>query len=211
MGKLKRTNNAPGTAERGWTYMVTRSLHYEWSHIFLFEGGPILLFFGCTCSKQNFLGQGSNLHHSSDKARSLNLCATGELPGPRLFKKELYKPQFNHGKYFKLSIMTIEEIKWDNKYSDLREGRKRGKKKEQEQGEQIENNQWGGWDEPHSIICHFFFFLGPNLHHMEVPRLGVVATTTATATATPGQSHICDLHHSPWQHQILNPLSRARD
>ena len=24
-------------------------------------------------------------------------------------------------------------------------------------------------------------------------------------------SHICDLHHSSWQHQIVNPLSKARD
>ena len=33
----------------------------------------------------------------------------------------------------------------------------------------------------------------------------------ATATATPDLSHICDLHHSSQQHQILNSLSNARD
>ena len=33
----------------------------------------------------------------------------------------------------------------------------------------------------------------------------------ATATATPDPSRICDPHHSSWQHQILNPLSKARD
>ena len=50
---------------------------------------------------------------------------------------------------------------------------------------------------------------------MEVPRLGVesepqlLANATATATADP--SHICDLHHSPQQCWILNPLSEARD
>ena len=50
---------------------------------------------------------------------------------------------------------------------------------------------------------------------MEVPRLGVklelqlLAHTTATATQNP--SGIYDLHHSSQQHQILNPLSRARD
>ena len=50
---------------------------------------------------------------------------------------------------------------------------------------------------------------------MEVPRLGVQselqppASTAATATQDP--SHIFDLHHSSWQRQILNPLSRARD
>ena len=30
-------------------------------------------------------------------------------------------------------------------------------------------------------------------------------------TATPDQSHIYDLHHSLWQGQILNPLSKVRD
>ena len=45
-----------------------------------------------------------------------------------------------------------------------------------------------------------FFFLGPHLRHMEVPRLGVELglqlPTYATATATPYLSHVCDLHHS---------------
>ena len=50
---------------------------------------------------------------------------------------------------------------------------------------------------------------------MEVPRLGVKEELQlpvyTTATATPDQSYVCDLHHSLWQHQILNPLSEARD
>ena len=50
---------------------------------------------------------------------------------------------------------------------------------------------------------------------MEILRLGVQlelqlpAYTTATATLDP--SCICDLHHSSWQHCILNPLSKTRD
>ena len=50
---------------------------------------------------------------------------------------------------------------------------------------------------------------------MEVPRLGIelelqlLAYTTATAMTDP--SRVCDLHHSSRQHQILNPLSEARD
>ena len=50
---------------------------------------------------------------------------------------------------------------------------------------------------------------------MEIRRLGVklelqmLAYTTATATQDP--SHVCDLHHSSWQHWILNLLSEARD
>ena len=64
-------------------------------------------------------------------------------------------------------------------------------------------------------LAIFFFFLGPCLWYMKVPRLGVetelqmLAYTTATATLDP--SHICDLHHSSRQHRVLNPLSEARD
>ena len=50
---------------------------------------------------------------------------------------------------------------------------------------------------------------------MEIPRLGVKLELQllayATATATRDPSHICNLHHSSWQRQILNPLSKARD
>ena len=70
----------------------------------------------------------------------------------------------------------------------------------------------------HSFSLLFFWrgvFLGPHLHHMEVPRpeaeseLQLPAYTTATAMWDP--SHIFDLQHSSRQRQILNPLSRARD
>ena len=33
----------------------------------------------------------------------------------------------------------------------------------------------------------------------------------ARATAMPDRSHVCDLHHSSWEHRIHNPLSGARD
>ena len=48
---------------------------------------------------------------------------------------------------------------------------------------------------------------------MEVPRLGVKLELQlpAYATAMQDPSHVCDLHHRPWQHQTLNPLSEARD
>ena len=64
----------------------------------------------------------------------------------------------------------------------------------------------------------FFFvfcFLWLHPQHMEVPRLGVklelqlLAYTSATAMQDP--SHVCDLHHSSRQHQILSPWSKARD
>ena len=65
------------------------------------------------------------------------------------------------------------------------------------------------------FILFYFVFLGPHPQPMEVPRLGgeselqLPACTTATATQDPNR--VCDLYHSPWQGQILNPLSRARD
>ena len=50
---------------------------------------------------------------------------------------------------------------------------------------------------------------------MEAPRLGIELELQLpdidTATATWGPSCICDLRHSSWQCQILNPLSEARD
>ena len=50
---------------------------------------------------------------------------------------------------------------------------------------------------------------------MEVPRLGVKLELKlpayAAATAVQDLSHICDLHHSPWQHWIPKTLSESRD
>ena len=61
----------------------------------------------------------------------------------------------------------------------------------------------------------FFVFLGLHLQQMEVPRLGVESELQllayTTATATPDPSHICNLHQSSQQCQILKLLSEARD
>ena len=61
----------------------------------------------------------------------------------------------------------------------------------------------------------FCFNLGPHLQHREVPWLGAELEPQlpvyATATVTQNPSHICDLHHSSWQHWSLNSLSVARD
>ena len=50
---------------------------------------------------------------------------------------------------------------------------------------------------------------------MEVSGLGVESELQlpayTTATAMPDPSYICDQHHGSYQHQILNPLSEARD
>ena len=57
-----------------------------------------------------------------------------------------------------------------------------------------------------------FFFLGPHLRQMEVPRLGVESELQLlayiTATATPDLSFIWDLHCSLQQHQSLTHRAR---
>ena len=71
------------------------------------------------------------------------------------------------------------------------------------------------------LFCFLFYsfflfcFLGLQLWHMEIPRIGVeselqlLAYTTATVMQDP--SHVCDLHLSSWQHQILYRLREAKD
>ena len=59
-----------------------------------------------------------------------------------------------------------------------------------------------------------FCFLGLYPWHTEVPGIGVELELQpfayAAATAMPDPSHICNLYHSSWLCQILNPLSEAR-
>ena len=68
---------------------------------------------------------------------------------------------------------------------------------------------------PYSIEFSFSFFLGLHLRYMEVPRQGIQLSVQllayTTATATQDLSRVCNLHHSSWQRQSLNPLSKARD
>jgi len=50
---------------------------------------------------------------------------------------------------------------------------------------------------------------------MKVPRLGIELELQlpayTTAMETPEPSCVCNLHHSSQEHQIFNPLSKARD
>ena len=65
------------------------------------------------------------------------------------------------------------------------------------------------------LFIYLFCFLEPHLCHLEVPRPGVESELQlpayTTAIATPDWSRVFDLHHSSWQHRILNPLRIARD
>ena len=59
-----------------------------------------------------------------------------------------------------------------------------------------------------------FFFLLSHLRHTEIPRLEAEAELQLpayTTAAAPDMSHICNLHHSLWQHQVLNPLNKVSD
>ena len=61
----------------------------------------------------------------------------------------------------------------------------------------------------------FGLFLRAAPHHMEVLRLGVESELQlpayATAMAMWDPSRVCNLHQGSQRHQILNPLSEARD
>ena len=64
------------------------------------------------------------------------------------------------------------------------------------------------------IYLFILLFRAPSIAY-EVPRLGVKSELQLSiytmATATQDQRHICKLHHSLWQCQMLNPLRKARD
>ena len=66
-----------------------------------------------------------------------------------------------------------------------------------------------------NTFSFFLFFLQPHLQLMEVPRIGTKSELQlpahTTATATLDLSCTCYLHHCLQQHQILNPLSEARE
>ena len=65
------------------------------------------------------------------------------------------------------------------------------------------------------LLCFFFFLFRaiPAAYESSQARgrIRVAGAHTATATAMPDLSRICNLYHSSWQDRILNPLSRARD
>ena len=66
-------------------------------------------------------------------------------------------------------------------------------------------------------VCIYLFiaFQGCTCSTWKFPGQGgqirATALATATATATQDPSHVCNLHHSLWQHQTPNPLSEARN
>ena len=77
----------------------------------------------------------------------------------------------------------------------------------------------GGGGESEDLVVEYFFFffclfrVSPAAYRSSQakvePELQLLADTAATAMQD--LSCVCDLHHSSWQHWILNPLSGARE
>ena len=63
------------------------------------------------------------------------------------------------------------------------------------------------------FCCCCFCFWGPFSWHMEVPRPEANQSCSfwPTTQIQPDPSRVFNLHHSSWQRQILNPLSKVRD
>ena len=64
-----------------------------------------------------------------------------------------------------------------------------------------------------SFVLFFPFKAAPTAYGSSQAEGWISATAAAytTATATGDPSLVCSLHHSSWQHQILNPLSETKD
>ena len=78
--------------------------------------------------------------------------------------------------------------------------------------EDLKNDSLGSRD-PLKIFG-FLFMATPEAYGISQARgrIGAAAAGLChTATATPDLTRISDLHHSLWQHRILNPLSEASD
>ena len=62
------------------------------------------------------------------------------------------------------------------------------------------------------FVCLFCLFTATPVTYGSSQAIGVKSELQllayATSTATWDPSHICDLHHCSWQHQILYPLMR---
>ena len=69
--------------------------------------------------------------------------------------------------------------------------------------------------QPDEVLFYFFSFQGHTCGIWKFPGQGVESELQLpiypTATAAPDLSHICNLYHSLWLRQILNPLSEPRD
>lgn len=67
----------------------------------------------------------------------------------------------------------------------------------------------------HIVIPFYLFFTATPVAYGSSQATGLNQSCTCQplleATAMPDLSHIRNLHHSMWQHRILNPLSEARD
>ena len=79
----------------------------------------------------------------------------------------------------------------------------------------IQNGEWSLPLFYKVYMKFFFFFSGPHLWHMKVPKEAAKSELQlpgyTTGTEKQDLSCICNLPHNLWQRQILNPPSEARD
>ena len=64
------------------------------------------------------------------------------------------------------------------------------------------------------FFLSFVFFRAASGKYGGSQARGLIEATAAGlhhSHTTPDLSRVCDLHHSSWQRQVLNPLSEARD
>ena len=67
---------------------------------------------------------------------------------------------------------------------------------------------WKIYQDPISFNFFFLFRASPAAYGSSQAK-GWIKAVDALQPLDP--SHVCDLHYSSWQHQILNPLSKATD
>ena len=146
--------------------------------------------------------RGSSHHSAVETNPTRNYEVSSSIPSLAQWVKDPALPW--------ASTAPIRPLAWEPPYTSSAALKKtRGKKRKWRDLEK--QLIWVGF----FVLFFVFFFSKLRLWHMAVPGLGVESDlhlpAYATATAMPDPSHICDLWCSLWQHQILSPLSKARD
>ena len=105
-------------------------------------------------------------------------------------------------------------VKWEIWFEFTGKESKAQRKSLVGQGHIYSQWQWWSWAYTHNFFFFFGLFRATSVAYGSSQARGQIGPQLSghtTATATPDPSCICDLHHSLQQHQVLNPLSEARD
>ena len=116
-----------------------------------------------------------------------------------------------------VGIIVTSPYRWLNQYTERQVSYFRGQRSNKELNQIPKPCMFVHRTDDRKREHSFFFFClfraTPMAYRSSQARawIGAVPLAYTTATATPNQSCICDLHHSSWQCCIFNPLSKARD